>query len=318
MSVAEQFIAEGHDVTAITSLCGLARSTFYYEPRPGTQGRKPSTHTPSLGGVLFSNEYIVDLIKEHLMQEFVDYGYGKMTSWLADEQGFVIDDKKVYRLMRDARLLSARITRNKAGKRIAEDLVPRPEKPFEHLQMDIKYIHVHGRRRNALLLTAVDVFSRSALAYRFAWSLRKHDVVCMMREILMNYRMPVKATIRNDNGSQFEAKLLRDYFEEMNVDQEFTHVATPDENCYIEGFHSIVQSVICNAYQFESFDVAEATINRFMNFYNQERLHGGIGNKAPSKFLKAKGYAALPILAVRPSADDKEQTKRLVEYLSKK
>ena len=106
--IAEQFIANGHDIKTVTRLCGLARSTFYYEPRAGVRGRKPSTHTPSLGGVLFSNEYIIDLIKDHLMQEFVDYGYGKMTSWLTDEKGFIIDDKKVYRLMRDARLLSSR------------------------------------------------------------------------------------------------------------------------------------------------------------------------------------------------------------------
>jgi len=130
--------------------------------------------------------------------------------------------------------------------------------------------------------------------------------------------MPAKFTIRNDNGSQFEAKLVRDYFQEMDVNQEFTHVATPDENCYVEGFHAIVDSVICRSYDFASFEEAKATINRFMNFYNQERLHGGLGNKAPSKFLMANGYPALPILAVGPSETEKEQTRRLVEYLSEK
>jgi len=46
---------------------------------------------------------------------------------------------------------------------------------------------------------------------------------------------PVKGiTLRNDNGSQFIAQLARDYLKEMQVDQEFTHVATPEENAFIE------------------------------------------------------------------------------------
>jgi transposase InsO family protein len=315
--IARQFIAQGHAAHRVLALCGLARSTFYYRPKAGRSFSRASTHTPSLGGVLYSNEYIIERVKACLNEEFVDYGYSKVASWLTDEEGFVINRKKVYRLMKQARLLSARIRRDRSGKCIARRRVPKPSRPFEHIQMDIKYIYVHGCRRNALLLTALDVFSRGALAYRLGWSIRKQDVVCMMRQLLANYRMPVKVTVRNDNGSQFEAALVRRYLEQMNVTQEFTHVATPDENCFIEGFHSIVESVICRSYDFESFEEAEMTINRFMNFYNQERLHGGIGNKAPSTFLMAKGFPNLPILQLNTSENDKILTKRIVESLSK-
>lgn len=87
---------------------------------------------------------------------------------------------------------------------------------------------------------------------------------------------------------RFEAGLFREYLKEMAVDHEFTHVATPQENCYIESFHSIVESAVCAKYEFENLVEAKATFNRFMNFYNLERLHGSLDNLSPNQFLVGK------------------------------
>jgi putative transposase len=195
---------------------------------------------------------------------------------------------RVYRLMKEARLLSNRIRRDKRGKRIAKELLPNPSAPFECLQTDIKYIYIHGQHRNALLITVLDVFSRGVLGYRLEWSITKHQVIDLMKEVLHHYQMPEKVSLRTDNGSQFEAGLFREYMKEMAVDHEFTHVATPQENCYIESFHSIVESAVCVKYEFESLTEAKATFNRFMNFYNQERLHGSLNNLSPNQFLEGK------------------------------
>ena len=40
-------------------------------------------------------------------------------------------------------------------------------------------------------------------------------------------------SIRNDNGYQFLANKVRIYLNEMGIDQEFTNIATPEENSYI-------------------------------------------------------------------------------------
>jgi putative transposase len=47
-------------------------------------------------------------------------------------------------------------------------------------------------------------------------------------------------TIINDNGSQFITNRVKQYLRSAEANQEFTHVATPEENSYIEAFHSIV------------------------------------------------------------------------------
>jgi hypothetical protein len=40
--------------------------------------------------------------------------------------------------------------------------------------------------------------------------------------------------------------------------------------------------------RFESLTEAKATFNRFMNFYNKERLHGSLDNLSPNQFLEGK------------------------------
>jgi transposase InsO family protein len=48
-------------------------------------------------------------------------------------------------------------------------------------------------------------------------------------------------SLRNDNGSQFIANAVREYLKEKGIYQVFSHVATPQDNAYIEALHSNLQ-----------------------------------------------------------------------------
>lgn len=60
-------------------------------------------------------------------------------------------------------------------------------------------------------------------------------------------------TIRNDNGSQFIADSVKEYLRSAEANQEFTHIATSEENSYIEAFHSIVQREVIERFEFDCF-----------------------------------------------------------------
>lgn len=138
--IAEAFIQEGYPAYKVLPLCRLSKSSYYYRPSKGKRGRKPSTATLDSSGILYSNDYVLDRIKWLLNQEFIDYGYEKVTGWLRNSESLIINEKKVYRLMSESRLLNSRIRRNRRGKRIAKDLLQNPALPFECMQTDIKYI----------------------------------------------------------------------------------------------------------------------------------------------------------------------------------
>jgi putative transposase len=82
--IAQYFIQQGYPLYKVLPLCGLSKSAYYYSPFGGKRGRKVSTSTQSIEGVLYSNEYVLERIQWLLNQEFVDYGYEKVTHWLRD------------------------------------------------------------------------------------------------------------------------------------------------------------------------------------------------------------------------------------------
>ncbi len=79
--VADQFIAEGHPITLVLSECDVPRSSYYYKPKESSRrkGKEKSRFTLREDGQLVSNEEVVEQITDLLSEEFVDYGYLKVT-----------------------------------------------------------------------------------------------------------------------------------------------------------------------------------------------------------------------------------------------
>ena len=269
-------------VSKMLKWCSVGRSSYYYRCKTGKQGRKPSTHTRLQDGSVISNTSVIIAVKFILGIEFVDYGYRKMSDGLRME-GFIINEKKVYRLMSQNGLLyNSKISVKAENRKFVQYYTQQAEAPMQELCMDIKYVHIHGSGRNALLLTVLDVYSRKIMGQLMWWRMRKERVKWLLGQIIKKH--PVKGiTLRNDNGSQFVAHLVREYLRDNNITQEFTHVATPEENAFIEAYHSILERNVMQRYQFESIYDAGLVMNRWKNYYNNQRLHGSLGNNTPQK-----------------------------------
>ena len=159
--------------------------------------------------------------------------------------------------------------------------------------MDIKYIHFHGAQRNALLLTVIDAFSRKVLTHMLRFNIKKGDVIVLLSLLLMEYKIE-GITLRNDNGSQFIAGVVRQFLKDKGVNQEFTHVATPEENAYIEALHSNVQREVVERFKFESIYHAQMIFNRYYDWYNNHRKHGALGRKSPEQYLRENDLISGP------------------------
>ena len=259
---------------------GLSKSSFYYKAKTGKQGRKPSTCTPMVCGEIVSNESVVIVIKFMLGIEFLDYGYNKMKDNLQND-GFIINQKKVYRLMTESGLLyNSKIAVKATNRQFVQFYTQQPDAPMKQLCMDIKYLYIHGSGRNALLLAVLDVYTRRNMGHLLWWRMQKHQVKWLLAQIISKYHVE-GITLRNDNGSQFIANIVREYLKEQGINQEFTHVATPEENAFIEAYHSLIERTIEQRYEFESIYEAGLVLNRWKQFYNESRLHGSLGNRTP-------------------------------------
>lgn len=243
-----------------------------------------STHTLQ-HGQLIPNEKVIEAIKEILMEPYCAYGYEMINDELR-LLGFVINKKKTYRLMDQQKLLLGKVIRCKGKRQWVKYRRIQATKPLEYLCLDIKYVWVHGDGRWYYLLSIMDVYSRKILVWIFQKSIRKIDVINLFRWLHQCYNLK-GVIIRNDNGSQFLANQVRQFLTKLEARQEFTHVATPEENSYIEAFHSIVQRELIERFEFVSFYDAKQHIEKYMEWYNNQRKHRAIGKITPHQKWKS-------------------------------
>lgn len=266
-----------------TLLCqwlGVPRSVFYYQPQSGMPGARPSQVTMKLDGSWVDNQVVVNSIRQLLKVEFNALGYEYITYELKKE--YLINKKKVYRLMKGHNLLLGKVIRPTGKREFVKFRRIEATKPLEYLCWDIKYVWVQGERRNYYLLSIIDVYSRKILDWLFQSSIRQIDLINLFRRINRNHELK-GVILRNDNGSQFIAHSVRNFLKSSEIKQEFTHVATPEENSYIEAFHSILEHDVIERNEFASYYEAKEMLDRYFSHYNQHRLHRSIGFITPQQ-----------------------------------
>lgn len=277
-------VQQYQDRVSVKHLCQwmeLPRSSFHYRPLMGKPGAKPSTLTKLQDGTIVLNETVITAIEGILGQEFVCYGYQKVTVELK-EQSYMINAKKVYRLMDENKLLLGKVIRTSGKRLFVQHRKIVATYPMECLCLDIKYVWVYGEQRWYYLLSVIDVYSRKIIAHVLQRSIKQLDVINLFRKI--NAQYPIKGvTIRNDNGAQFIANSVKQYLQSAEAKQEFTHIATPEENSYIEAYHSILQRELIDRNEFSSYYEAKLMIDGYVDFYNNRRLHGLLKMRRPQK-----------------------------------
>lgn len=270
-------IGQYKDRTSLDKLCKwaeVAKSSFHYKAHPGQRGMKASTHT-LIGDGIVDNSLVVDQIRVILQMDYCVYGYQAMTRELKSME-YIINKKKVYRLMKENHLLCGKRIKVQGKRKWVTFRRIEAKKPMEYLCLDIKYVWVHGENRWYYQLAVMDVFSRRILCWMFQRSIRQTDVIGLMRNLDLRFGLK-GVIIRNDNGSQFIAHKVRQTLQALEAQQEFTHVATPEENAYIEAFHSIQQRELIDRFSFSSYYDAKQHIEKYMYWYNHVRKHGALG-----------------------------------------
>ena len=273
-------------------ITGITKHQYYNQPKKARPGKKASVSTKRLvSGEMIeeSNEQVVDEIINLQLDPDTDYGYRKMYFALM-MLGYFINHKKVYRLMKEHKLLKQKYKRLK--KTYARYRVVTPRAPLQVFEMDIKYVWIAGARKHCYILTIIDTFTRYVLHWQVGFTMKSQQVKQSWEYVIINFlqeadllKEGVHIEIRNDNGPQFGAKMIQDFFKENYLNQVFTHPYTPQENGHIESFHSILSRSIEKEAFWEIGDL-EKRLEIFYDTYNNKRLHGSIANLSPKLFWK--------------------------------
>ena len=153
-------------------------------------------------------------------------------------------------------------------------------KQIVHLCMDIKYVYIHGARPNAYLLAIIYVATPYVVGWSLKFTMKHTDVILCLHGVLQGFEAK-HIMLRTDNGSQFIAHGLRNFCKNNGITQEFTHVATPEENSYVESLFSLVDREVIQQYEFESLYHARDVFDRYFNWHNTKKRRHALGKISP-------------------------------------
>ena len=281
-----EYAGRGLSTTRILEILRIPRSTFYHSS-PALhlkRGRKPSSMTERIVGqdiIMIPDDQVLADIIELLSREFVCYGYRKVTKHL-QRTGYRINRKKVFRIMKENRLLNHTYNYRSPARRVVESMV-RVYSPNQVWEMDTKYVYKQGENRTAYLFAIIDCFTREVVGHYMGCHCTSRDVKMAMDFAFLDrgVKSVSRVRIRSDNGTQFVSRMVEQFLSSSNIKHERIHPATPKEDGFIESFNSILEKEVIRRFEFSSFQDADDTIDRFIAFYNNERLHSAIGYKAP-------------------------------------
>ena len=161
---------------------------------------------------------------------------------------------------------------------------PRPValNPGDLVQLDT--IHVVPRRYQTYtrfyVYTLLDVFSRWAWAKVYARP-NTHNSVGFVKGAQRHAPFPF-SYLQSDHGSEFSTW----FTENVKVKHRHSRVRKPNDNAHIERFNRTIQEECLRGLRPRP-DVYQKAIQRYLPYYNEQRLHLGINYHTPREWLEA-------------------------------
>jgi transposase InsO family protein len=208
------------------------------------------------------------------------YGTPRITAMLRSEQ-WQVNHKRVERIWRCAGLKVPQ-RQPKRGRLWLNDgscIRLRPERKDHVWAYDFVTARTHDGR-SFRMLTVVDEFTRECLAIDVARQLKSDDVLERLAWLFCLRGVPEH--IRSDNGSEFTAKVVREWLARMGVKTLYIEPGSPWENGYVESFNGKLRDELLNGEIFYSLKETKVLIERWREQYNTVRPHSSLGYRPPA------------------------------------
>ncbi len=218
------------------------------------------------------------------------YGRPRITAALR-RQGWKVNPKRVYRLMREDNLLCARkrkfvVTTNSChGRKVYPNLVPKMVLTgVDQLWVaDITYIRLQAEF--VFLAVILDAYSRRVIGWELDRTLETRLTLAALRMALSRRRIQPGLVHHSDRGTQYASIDYTDLLKAHNIDISMSRKANPWDNAACESFMKTLKYEEVHRNEYRDLAEARASICQFLEkVYNQKRLHSALGYLPPAEF----------------------------------
>lgn len=208
-------------------------------------------------------------------------GYRRLAYMMLDQNLVAASPSSVYRVLRDAGVLRPWACKDsKKGTGFIQPLAP-----HEHWHIDISYLNVAGTFH--YLCSVLDGASRYIVHWDIKASMLESDIELILERAREKFP-GVTPRIISDNGAQFIARDFHAYIRLTGM----THVRTspyyPQSNGKIERWHKSLKSEAIRPQTPLCVEDNWQVVSRYVDHYNNIRLHSAIGYITPADFLAGR------------------------------
>jgi len=263
-------LSKDHPISLACDVLDCPRSSYYYQPEQRDETR-------------------IKAAIEVVTAEWPTYGYRRVTAQL-HRQGWVVNHKRVRRLMREMDSLQARKKRKKRRTTDSEHDFPRYPNLVQDLEIvrpdqvwvsDITYIRL--RVEFVYLAVIMDVFTRGIRGWHLGRSLDQALTLLALQRALAHHRAP--DIHHSDQGVQYAATAYVHKLQDANVQISMAEVGEAWQNGYAERLIRTIKEEEVDLSDYEDYNDALRQLGRFLDeVYMHKRIHSSLGYLTPAEF----------------------------------
>ncbi len=219
---------------------------------------------------------LAEKIKECQDKYGKTYGYRRVHIWL-EKQGIHRNPKTILRIMQKYNLLS--VVRRKRFYYYNQHIHKYPnllnrefnaDKPNQKWVTDISYIHT---QQGVLYLSVIrDLFDNSIIAYKTGTRQDINLVLNTIKTAKRKEKVTAELQLHSDQGFQYSSQGYFKLTKSYGIIPSMSRRGNPYDNALAENFFSILKTECINRIKLKTYDEARLIIDRYIYFYNNERI----------------------------------------------
>jgi transposase InsO family protein len=200
---------------------------------------------------------------------------------LAEQGKYIASEATAYRLLHKHDLQKHRENKRPATSRKPTELVAAA--PNQVFCWDITYLKASPLGTFYYLYLVTDIFSRRVVAARVYEAENDENAAELFREV--HAREGLKSgqvTLHSDNGGPMKGATLKATLERLGILTSFSRPRVSDDNPYAESLFGTMKSRVGYPKKpFQSVAEAQAWVDSFVRWYNEQHRHSGLNWVTP-------------------------------------
>lgn len=268
-------------IKELCEIAGIARSAYYKWLEKYKDGV-----------IQTFNHKLIEYIKSFYYATNGILGYRQMTIKIRRECGFLVNKKRVLRLMRILKIKSVCRKKKRSYIRstpqvIAENVLNRE---FTSSRFGEKWLtdvteFKYGTHSKAYLSAILDLADKSIVSFVLGSSNSNELMFKNFNDAHLKYPN-AKPIFHSDRGFQYTSKTFKTMLNKAGMTQSMSRIARCIDNGPMEAFWGMLKSEMYYLRKFHTFEELKEAVTEYIYYYNNHRYQARLNCMAPLEYRK--------------------------------